>query len=96
MPTAGKGKQTADFSWWPKVNTWDGSDLDLGCWTPQCEHWFTQRLNSIVHGHQTPKDTTTWARNLRYQKEIKVFFPKVKELTYAFLTEKYPNFSAPL
>lgn len=92
-PTAGKGHQTVDASWWPKVTTWDGTDLDAGCWTPQCEHWFTRRLEKILQGSETPKNTQTWNKNLRYQKESRTFFSNAQELTYAFLTEKYPSFS---
>jgi len=93
MSTAGKGCQTVDVSWWPKVNLWDRGDLAAGCWTPQCEHWFTQRLEKICLGTETPKDTKTWDKNLRYEKESKEFFSKAQELTYDFLTKKYPNFS---
>ena len=82
-----------DVSWWPKVTAWDGCDLDAGCWTPQCEHWFTQRLEKILRGAETPKNTKTWDKNLRYEKQSKVFFSNAQELTRAFLTEKYPNFA---
>jgi hypothetical protein len=91
--TAGKGHQTVDTSWWPKVTTWDGCGLDAGCWTPQCERWFKQRLEKILQGTETPKNTKTWDKNLRYEKESKAFFSNAQELTYTFLTEKYPNFS---
>jgi len=95
-PIAGKGDQTIDTSWWPKVTTWDGCDLDAGCWTPQCERWFTRRLERILGGVETPKNTKTWGKNLRYEKQCKPFVSKAQELTYAFLTNKYPNFSVPL
>ena len=96
IPTAGSGSQTVDASWWPKVNTWDGCDLDSGCWTPQCEQWFNQRIEKILRGAETPKNTRTWVKNLRHEKQSKAFFSKAQELTYTFLTDKYTNFSVPL
>jgi len=60
---------------------------------PPSEHWFTQRLEKIHLGTETPKDSKTWERNLQYKKEIKGFSSNARELTYDFLTKKYPNFS---
>ncbi|KAF9784299.1 hypothetical protein BJ322DRAFT_990744, partial [Thelephora terrestris] len=52
--------QTKDLSWWPKVNTWEGSGLDFGCWTPLCERWFQGHLKKIQEGRTQPYATRQW------------------------------------
>jgi len=90
----GKGSQTRDISWWPKVSAWKGCGLDVGCWTPLCEHWFQRRLENIVSGKARPLGSVTWVKNLRYEKETKKFFTQFNRLGDQFLANNYPNLSA--
>lgn len=83
------------MSWWPKVNAWKGCGLDVGCWTPLCEHWFKRRLENILSGKARPLGSSTWVKNLRYEKETKKFFSNFKDLGDEFLTDTYPGLSAP-
>lgn len=77
-----------DLSWWPKVNIWDGSGLDLGRWTPFCEGWFKNRFQSLREGQAKPLTSAQWHKNLRYeQKDTKKFFGKWKDLGERFLIE---------
>jgi hypothetical protein len=46
------GTQTEEKSWWPKHETWERSNMNIGYWTPQCEAWFQKRLRNILTGTQ--------------------------------------------
>ena len=89
----GKGLQTQDISWWPKVNTWNGCSLDVGSWTPLCEHWFQRCLESILSGKACPLGSATWGKNLQYEKETKKFFGQFKNLGCGFLADNYSKLS---
>ena len=83
----GKGHQTKDLSWFPKITTWDGSGIDVGCWTPMCERWFRKRLESIKGGMAGPYSSQQWQKNLRYGKETKKFITSCKNIGHKFLVE---------
>ena len=81
----GKGDQRRDLSWWPKVKVWEGSCLNLGCWTPACEAWFQNRLGSIKSGKAQPYSATKWQKNLRLAKHASKFFMKMEGIGLRFL-----------
>jgi hypothetical protein len=85
LPPAGKGDQREDRSWWPKVTTWEGSPLDVGCWTPMCEQWFQKCLVQLREGSTRPYNASQWAKNLRYAKLTKKFFETSKKIGRNFL-----------
>lgn len=73
------------MSWWPKVTTWENSGIDFGCWTPMCERWFRNRLESLREGKAKTFSSKEWYKNLRYQKETKKFLTKWKSIGEDFL-----------
>ena len=77
-----------DLSWWPKVSTWEASNLNVGCWTPLCERWFRKRLQGIKDGTARPQSSTVWAKNLRYEKRSKEFFRNWKDIGRDFLIKE--------
>ncbi|KZP02660.1 hypothetical protein FIBSPDRAFT_666587, partial [Athelia psychrophila] len=56
----GQGIQGSDCSWWPKQSTWEGSGLNIGCWTPDCERWYQRRLELLRGGKETLKTAKQW------------------------------------
>lgn len=82
---AGKGEQRQDISWWPKVTTWEGSGIDVGCWTPMSECWFQKRVQDIQSGKVGAYSSKAWSKNLRYAKETKKFFVNCKNVGRNFL-----------
>jgi hypothetical protein len=88
LPPAGKGNQTEDRSWWPKVTTWEGSGLNVGCWTPMCEQWFQKRLIQLQAGSNRPYNASQWAKNLRYAKKTKKFIENANKLGRNFLAKE--------
>ncbi|KZP28580.1 hypothetical protein FIBSPDRAFT_693704, partial [Athelia psychrophila] len=58
----GNGDQTSDSSWWPKPSTWQGSSMDMGYWSPQCEEWYRHRRALISSGDVggAPKTAQRW------------------------------------
>ena len=84
----GKGDQRKDLSWWPKVTAWEGSGIDVGCWTPMCKRWYQKHLESIKEGKGRPYSSAEWTKNLRYGKETKKFFTNWKNIGQRFLMEE--------
>ena len=81
----GKGEQTRDISWWPKVHTWEGSGIDVGCWTPMCEQWFQKRLQSIKSGEGRVFSSKVWSKNLKYAKQKQGFYTGAKKIGEDFI-----------
>ena len=84
---AGKGEQRQDLSWWPKVTTFEGSGLNVGCWTPMCENWFKKRSEGIHAGRVGPNSSIAWQKNLKYAKETKKFVKNSMDLAERFLVD---------
>ncbi|KAJ7153188.1 hypothetical protein C8R43DRAFT_846897, partial [Mycena crocata] len=57
--------QTSTPSWWPKPYAFNTSGLNTGWWSPDCEHWFQQRLAKIQSGTAELHTQTEWKRVLR-------------------------------
>ncbi|KZP08142.1 hypothetical protein FIBSPDRAFT_761900 [Athelia psychrophila] len=76
----GSGDQTADASWWPKQSIWQGSSMDLGYWSPQCEEWYKRRRDLITSGQArgAPKTATKWREALQGWKPRKQFINSVQ------------------
>jgi hypothetical protein len=86
-PQAGKGNQTQDMSWWPKVTTFEASSLNAGCWTPLCERWFRKRLEALRSGSISTYSSSAWQKNLRYGKNhAKEFIRRSKNLGQDYLS----------
>ena len=91
----GKGHQTRDISWWPKVATWEGSGIDVGCWTPMCERWFQKRMEGIRQSGKAPYSSSTWKKSLTYERGLTVkFFANAKNIGRDFLRNecRIPDF----
>lgn len=84
---AGYGDQRLDLSWWPKVTTWEASGINVGCWTPLCEHWFKKCADALRSGKARPYTSTQWGKNLRYEKKGKAFFSNIKNIGRDFLIQ---------
>ncbi|KAI1783062.1 hypothetical protein LXA43DRAFT_904339 [Ganoderma leucocontextum] len=80
--------QTQDFSWWPKADTWEKSDLNKGYWTPYCEHWFQERLEHIHKSETSPRTATKWADGLKRFKVSRPFQRAVQDASAVFLDEQ--------
>lgn len=66
-------QQTADMSWWPQQSAWEISGLNVGHWTPDCEDWFRNRLQSIHQGTATLRSASDWKKAMKLQrKAVKV------------------------
>jgi hypothetical protein len=83
----GKGNQKRDISWWPKVATFDGSGLHVGCWTEICERWFQKRLEGIRSG-RPPNSSATWKKNLTYERRAGMFFSNANNIGRGFLRDE--------
>ncbi|KAG6807224.1 hypothetical protein H0H92_008358 [Tricholoma furcatifolium] len=67
---SGDGPQTADLSWWPKPSIWEGSGLNAGCWTVDCETWYQDRLAKCLAGTADLKNPSAWRHSLRFVKDV--------------------------
>ncbi|KZP27747.1 hypothetical protein FIBSPDRAFT_948324 [Athelia psychrophila] len=71
----GNRDQTTDTSWWPKQSTWQGSCMDMGYWTPQCEEWYMHQRQLVWSGDTcgAPKIADRWCNALQEWKLRKKF-----------------------
>lgn len=37
-------------SWWPQLQRWDNSRINVRAWTSACETWFQNRLSGLTNG----------------------------------------------
>ncbi|KAE9408261.1 hypothetical protein BT96DRAFT_808460 [Gymnopus androsaceus JB14] len=60
------GPQTSDISWWPKHSAWVQSGLNIGVWTPDCEHWYQHRLAEIHAESAKLLSPVQWKSAIRF------------------------------
>ncbi|KAJ7664375.1 hypothetical protein DFH06DRAFT_986073 [Mycena polygramma] len=61
--------QTSQISWWPKPTAFSSSGLNTGWWSPDCDHWFEERLSKIKSGTAKLHTQTEWKRYIRFYKK---------------------------
>lgn len=64
------GGRCALLSWWPRQNIWNGSGMNIGCWTDGNEAWFTERLARIRDGTAKPMTSAEWRRRLKKDRAL--------------------------
>src|ERR1700679_872238 len=52
-------------SWFPHLNAWNVSGLNINRWTPECEAWYQQLRQSIHQGTSRPLSSQDWRTMLR-------------------------------
>ncbi|KAJ7658857.1 hypothetical protein DFH06DRAFT_990215 [Mycena polygramma] len=80
--------QTAQISWWPKPNSFTTSGLNTGWWSPDCDHWFEQRLANIKSGNARLYTQTEWKRYLKYYKKSRDIAVANERIAIEFLSTK--------
>jgi hypothetical protein len=56
------------MSWWPRLNAWETSALNLNVWTPAAEAFFTSRIHAISVNDKKNgalRSATDWKKLLR-------------------------------
>ncbi|PIL26011.1 hypothetical protein GSI_11765 [Ganoderma sinense ZZ0214-1] len=81
--------QTQDFSWWPKADTWEKSDLNKGYWTPYCEQWFQERLDRIRNNATSPRTAKKWSDGLKRIKVSGPFHTAIQDASAQFLAQEF-------
>ena len=75
-------------SWWPKHQTWSGSGLDFGAWTPLDEEWYSSRSTRLNTQAASCVRAKEWKAKLKYQKkEAEKFLTSARSLAESFVRE---------
>jgi hypothetical protein len=80
-----QGNQTSDSSWWPKYSVWMSGGLNVGYWSPACEEWFEQQLDSIRNGTAHLRTLAEWRVVLRFWRSTMPFIKNSRHATAAYL-----------
>ncbi|KZP22576.1 hypothetical protein FIBSPDRAFT_890215 [Athelia psychrophila] len=90
----GNGDQMSDSSWWPKLSTWQGSSMDMGYWSPQCEEWYQHRRALITSGDVggAPKTAQRWREALQGWRPRKKFINCVQVQSALVLSDETRRF----
>ncbi|PPQ71051.1 hypothetical protein CVT25_007322 [Psilocybe cyanescens] len=59
----GYGDQVLYISWFPRHNIWNHSGINVGQWTPDCEHWFREQVIAIQNG-SPPLEQNKWQNKM--------------------------------
>ncbi|KAK7064753.1 hypothetical protein R3P38DRAFT_2826235 [Favolaschia claudopus] len=63
-------RQVTTVSWWPKPANFATSGLNLGWWSPACEHWYQRRLEQIANENVSLSTAAAWKHNLKYDRQV--------------------------
>ncbi|KAF8166799.1 hypothetical protein K438DRAFT_1616543 [Mycena galopus ATCC 62051] len=77
--------QTTRVSWWPKPNAFDSSGMNIGWWSPDCEHWFQQRLAQIKSGQALLNKQADWKRFIRFYQKTRQVAESNEKIAAEFL-----------
>jgi hypothetical protein len=72
------GVQKKTISWWPKPGAFFTSGLNIGWWSPDCEHWFHKQL---VEVQSTTARADLWTQ-LEWKNKIR-FMQKPRQVGMA-------------
>jgi hypothetical protein len=81
-------EQTTRVSWWPKPHVMSASGLNVGWWSPDCEHWFRQRLAVIRSGNTQLHKQADWKHFLRYYKKTREVAEANEKIAAEYLKAK--------
>ncbi|KAJ7343292.1 hypothetical protein DFH08DRAFT_222327 [Mycena albidolilacea] len=80
--------QTTRVSWWPKPHAFGTSGLNTGWWSPNCEHWFQQRLTAIQNGTAKLIKQAEWKHILKYMKKSREVAEANEKIAAEFLNAR--------
>ncbi|KAK7048795.1 hypothetical protein R3P38DRAFT_2505225, partial [Favolaschia claudopus] len=78
--------QTTKLSWWPKPLAFSHSGLNVGWWSPDCEHWYQQRLAVIQSGTAKLHTQAEWKNIIRYYQKSREIGTKNELVAAEFLS----------
>ncbi len=82
----GRGEQVASSSWWPRYNATKNTFLNAGYWTPSCEVWFRNNLQSIVTLKRGLKTSLGWKHSTRQLMSAYRFTSRQREYAHRYLS----------
>ncbi|KAJ6487069.1 hypothetical protein C8R47DRAFT_979243 [Mycena vitilis] len=68
-PSKVRNRQITSKSWWPRPAAFAGSALNVGWWTPACEHFYSNRLSKYNSGHFQIETAQTWKEQLKLERK---------------------------
>lgn len=75
----------SECSWWPTLNKYEDSGLNLGVWTPRCEEWFQRRRALLLTEIGLPHTASKWRTLLRGEAETKRLLKGSRQLAGQFI-----------
>ncbi|KAF7335735.1 hypothetical protein MVEN_02229200 [Mycena venus] len=69
-PTQTRGRQITIRSWWPRPHIYAVSALNVGWWTPACEHWYSKRVDMYEGGQFKLHTIADWKHHLKLERKV--------------------------
>ncbi|KAJ7738839.1 hypothetical protein DFH07DRAFT_965938 [Mycena maculata] len=68
-PASAGNRQITSRSWWPRPHSFAKSALNVGWWTPACEHFYQGRLQKFDDGIYRIETAHTWKEQLKLERK---------------------------
>ncbi|KAJ7237283.1 hypothetical protein B0H12DRAFT_1026422, partial [Mycena haematopus] len=69
-PSSTNNRQITSRSWWPRPPAFAKSALNVGWWTPACEHFYRGRLEKLNGGVYMIQTAHTWKEQLKLERKM--------------------------
>ncbi|KAJ7171904.1 hypothetical protein B0H12DRAFT_1040615 [Mycena haematopus] len=89
-PSSANNRQITSRSWWPRPPAFSKSALNVGWWTPACEHFYQGRLEKLNGGIYMIQTAHTWKEQLKLERKCQPIIEGIERCSAHILSVLRP------
>ncbi|KAJ7752227.1 hypothetical protein DFH07DRAFT_745142 [Mycena maculata] len=89
-PASAGNRQITSRSWWPRPHSFAKSALNVGWWTPACEHFYQGRLQKFDDGIYRIETAHTWKEQLKLERKCQPIIEGIERCSAHILSVLRP------